>query len=186
MATPRCPPTHTEGETVPLQTDIAENSGVRAARRHLLKVHIAAVCKVQLCLFIYDASSPLPFTVSVIEALVISPGPVAGKVFEQVFAHIFVLRPDEAEAEQKGAEGEGGISLISVFLTSVFFWLMACAEMARARVIYARTLPAWRVLSKQRHSQCTPVEHRMKVQGVVPGPVRSAHGCHRSLDTIPD
>lgn len=79
---------------------------------------------------------------------VIAPDPVAREVGEQVFPHIFVLRLDEAQPQQEGAEGKGRIFAD----LGVRFWLMACAEMASANVTLALTFPAWRVLSKQRHS----------------------------------
>ena len=48
---------------------------------------------------------------------------------------------------------KAGFSLIPVFRITVFFWLMAWAEMASARVMLARTFPTWRVLSKHLHSR---------------------------------
>ena len=49
-----------------------------------------------------------------------------------------------------------GLSPISVFFAWVQDWLIACADMASASVIFDRTFPAWRVLSKQRHSSVVP------------------------------
>ena len=65
-----------------------------------------------------------------------------------MFPHIFVLRLDEAQPQQEGAEGKGRIFAD----LGVRFWLMACAEMASASVMFARATPACSVLSKQRHS----------------------------------
>ena len=40
---------------------------------------------------------------------VIPPCAVARQIREQVFPHILVLRPDEAQPQKKGAEGKGGV-----------------------------------------------------------------------------
>ena len=37
---------------------------------------------------------------------VIPPRAVAGQIFQQMLPHIFVLRTDESQPQQKGAEGE--------------------------------------------------------------------------------
>lgn len=60
------------------------------------------------------------------------------------------MRPSR---KRKVRKVKAGFSLISVFRITVRLWLMASAEMASASVIFALTFPAWRVLSKQRHSK---------------------------------
>ena len=89
-----------------------------------------------------------------IGTFVIPPCLIPVQIGKQMLPHIFVFVPDQSEAEQKGAERKCRVipDLRLFCMGTRLVWLIACAEMASARVIFARTFPAWRVLSKQRHS----------------------------------
>ena len=47
-----------------------------------------------------------PWLIAGIQRLVVPPRLVTGQVLQQVHPHIFVLRTDEPQPQQKGAEGE--------------------------------------------------------------------------------
>ena len=108
-----------------------------------------------------------PWLIAGIQRLVVPPRLVTGQVLQQVHPHIFVLRTDQPQPQQKGAEGE-------------------------RRIIPDGRFPELRVLlvdalRRDRHSQnnvgfgftrvqrgieqapfdCAMVEHRMQVQGVM-------------------
>ena len=95
------------------------------------------------------------------------PRLVTGQVLQQVHPHIFVLRTDESQPQQKGAEGER--------------WIIPDGRFPELRVLLVDAL------RRDRHSQndvgfrfarvergveqppldCAVVEHRMQVQGVM-------------------
>ena len=108
-----------------------------------------------------------PWLIAGIQRLVVPPRLVTGQIFQQVHPHIFVLRTNQPQPQQKGAEGE-------------------------RRVIPDGRFPELRVLlvdalRRDRHSQndvcfgftrmergveqppldCAMVEQRMQVQGVM-------------------
>ena len=47
-----------------------------------------------------------PWLIAGIQRLVVPPRLVTGQIFQQVHPNIFVLRTDEPQPQQKGAEGE--------------------------------------------------------------------------------
>lgn len=114
---------HTESEAVSLQTDGIHYLGVRAAKGHLVQVHVGAVGKVKFPFgfssspIVLDCCGSAGWDIGICH----SARPVAGKIGEQVFPHIFVLRPNQAEAEQKVRKVKAGFSLISVFRITVRF-----------------------------------------------------------------
>ena len=108
-----------------------------------------------------------PWLIAGIQRLVVPPRLVTGQVLQQVHPNIFVLRTDESQPQQKGAESE-------------------------RRIIPDGRFPELRVLlvdalRRDRHSQndvgfgftrmergieqpplnCAMVEHRMQVQGIM-------------------
>ena len=88
-----------------------------------------------------------------------------------MFPHIFVLRPDEAKAQKKGAEGEGGILADLGFPHHRPLLIDGLGgDSQRQRNIGAH-LTGMEGALKTAPLQCAAIEHRMKVQGVVPGPV---------------
>lgn len=108
-----------------------------------------------------------PWLIAGIQRLVVPPRLVTGQIFQQMHPNIFVLRTNQPQPQQKGAEGE-------------------------CRVIPDGRFPELRVLlvdalRRDRHSQnnvgfgftrmergveqsplnCAMVEHRMQVQGIM-------------------
>ena len=47
-----------------------------------------------------------PWLIAGIQRLIVPPRLVTGQVLQQVHPHIFVLRTDQPQSQQKGAEGE--------------------------------------------------------------------------------
>lgn len=92
-----------------------------------------------------------------IGTFVIPPCLIPVQIGKQMLPHIFVFVPDQSEAKQKGAERKCRVIPYFRLFAWVQDWLIACADMASASVIFDRTFPAWRVLSKQRHSS-VPLE----------------------------
>ena len=108
-----------------------------------------------------------PWLIAGIQRLVVPPRLVTGQVLQQVHPHIFVLRTDEPQPQQKGAEGERRI--------------IPDGRFSELRVLLVDAL------RRDRHSQndvgfdfacvqrgveqppldCAMVEHRMQVQGVM-------------------
>ena len=108
-----------------------------------------------------------PWLIAGIQRLVVPPRLVTGKILQQVHPHIFVLRTDESQPQQKGAEGER--------------WIIPDGRFPELRVLLVDAL------RRDRHSQndvgfrftrmerrveqppldCAMVEHRMQVQGVM-------------------
>ena len=108
-----------------------------------------------------------PWLIAGIQRLVVPPRLVTGQVLQQVHPHIFVLRTDEPQPQQKGAEGERRI--------------IPDGRFSELRVLLVNTL------RRNRHSQndvgfrftrmergveqppldCAMVEHRMEIQGIM-------------------
>ena len=108
-----------------------------------------------------------PWLIAGIQRLVVPPCLVTGQVLQQVHPHIFVLRTDESQPQQKGAEGER--------------WIIPDGRFPELRVLLVDAL------RRDRHSQndvgfgftrmergveqppldCAMVEHRMQVQGIM-------------------
>lgn len=108
-----------------------------------------------------------PWLIAGIQRLVVPPRLVTGQVLQQVHPHIFVLRTDESQPQQKGAEGERRI--------------IPDGRFSELRVLLVDAL------RRDRHSQndvgfdfacvqrgveqppldCAMVEHRMQVQSVM-------------------
>ena len=102
-----------------------------------------------------------------IQRLVVPPRLVTGQVLQQVHTHIFVLRTNQPQPQQKGAEGERRV--------------IPDGRFSELRVLLVNTL------RRDRHSQndvgfrftrmergveqsplnCAMVEHRMQVQGIM-------------------
>ena len=108
-----------------------------------------------------------PWLIAGIQRLVVPPRLVTGKILQQMHPHILILRADQPQPQQKGAEGE-------------------------RRIIPDGRFPELRVLlvdalRRDRHSQndvcfgftrmergveqppldCAMVEHRMEIQGIM-------------------
>ena len=108
-----------------------------------------------------------PWLIAGIQRLVVPPRFVAGKILQQMHSHILILRANQPQPQQKGAEGERRI--------------IPDGRFPELRVLLVNTL------RRDRHSQndvgfrftrmerrveqppldCAMVEHRMQVQGIM-------------------
>ena len=108
-----------------------------------------------------------PWLIAGIQRLIVPPCLVTGQVLQQVHSHILILRADQPQPQQKGAEGERRI--------------IPDGRFPELRVLLVNTL------RRDRHSQndvcfgfarvergveqspldCAMVEHRMQVQGIM-------------------
>ena len=95
------------------------------------------------------------------------PRLVTGQVLQQVHPHIFVLRADEPQPQQKGAEGErrvipdGRFSELRVLLVDALRGDRHCQnDVGFDFACVQRGV-------KQPPLDCAMVEHRMQVQGVM-------------------
>lgn len=97
-----------EGQPVILHTDDPDHTGIWTSECHLIQIHVRPVCKIQLLAqLVRLLSFRLSPTIQTwVIRPVIAPRPITGKVFQQMFPHIFVLWSDQAEAKQKCAECE--------------------------------------------------------------------------------
>ena len=95
------------------------------------------------------------------------PRLVTGQVLQQVHPHIFVLRTDESQPQQKGAEGErriipdGRFPKLRVLLVNALRG--DCHSQNDVGFDFARMERG----VEQSPLNCAMVEHRMQVQGVM-------------------
>lgn len=102
---------------------------------------------------------------------VIPPCAVARQIREQVFPHILVLRPDEAQPQKKGAEGKGRVFADLGFSHHCPALVdRLCGDRQRQRDICPYLACMKRALEAAPF-QCAAIKHGMEVQGVIPGPV---------------
>lgn len=60
--------------------------------------------------------------------------------------------PISPSRSRKVRKVNAGLSPMGVFRNCVYFWLMPCAEIAIARMMFALASPAWSVELNNRHS----------------------------------
>ena len=108
-----------------------------------------------------------PWLIAGIQRLVVPPRLVTGQIFQQVHPNIFVLRADEPQPQQKGAESErriipdGRFSELRVLLVD-----------ALRRDCHSQNDVCFDFACVQRGVEqppldCAMVEHRMQVQGIM-------------------
>ena len=108
-----------------------------------------------------------PWLIAGIQRLVVPPRLVTGQVLQQVHPHIFVLRADQPQPQQKGAEGErriipdGRFSELRVLLVNTL--RRDCHGQNNVGFGFARVERG----VEQSPLNCAMVEHRMQVQGVM-------------------
>ena len=95
------------------------------------------------------------------------PRLVTGQVLQQVHPHIFVLRTDESQPQQKGAEGERRIIPDGRFpeLRVLLVDALRRDRHSQNDVCFGFTRMERRV--EQPPLDCAMVEHRMQVQGIM-------------------
>lgn len=108
-----------------------------------------------------------PWLIAGIQRFVVPPRFVTGQVLQQVHPNIFVLRTDESQPQQKGAEGErrvipdGRFSELRVLLVNAL--RRDCHSQNDVGFRFARVERG----VEQPPLDCAMVEHRMQVQGIM-------------------
>ena len=108
-----------------------------------------------------------PWLIAGIQRLVVPPRLITGQVLQQVHPHIFVLRTNQPQPQQKGAEGErriipdGRFSELRVLLVDALRG--DCHSQNDVGFDFARVQRG----VEQPPLDCAMVEHRMQVQGVM-------------------
>lgn len=108
-----------------------------------------------------------PWLIAGIQRLVVPPRLVTGQIFQQVHPNIFVLRTDESQPQQKGAEGErriipdGRFSELRVLLVDAL--RRDCHSQNDVDFGFTRMERG----VEQPPLDCSMVEHRMQVQSVM-------------------
>ena len=108
-----------------------------------------------------------PWLIAGIQRLVVPPRLVTGQIFQQVHPNIFVLRTNQPQPQQKGAEGErrvipdGRFSELRVLLVNCLCG--NCHSQNNIRFDLARMERG----VEQPPLDCAMVEHRMQVQGIM-------------------
>ena len=75
-----------------------------------------------------------------------------GRFFSRCIRTFLYSGPISPSRSRKVRKVNAGLSPMGVFLNCVYFWLIACAEIAIAKIILALTSPACRVELNSRHS----------------------------------
>ena len=108
-----------------------------------------------------------PWLIAGIQRLVVPPRLVTGQVLQQVHTHIFVLRTNQPQPQQKGAEGErrvipdGRFPELRVLLVDA----LRRDRHSQNDVGFGFTRVQRRV--EQSPLNCAMVEHGMQVQGIM-------------------
>ena len=108
-----------------------------------------------------------PWLIAGIQRLVVPPRLVTGQVLQQVHPHIFVLRADQPQSQQKGAEGKR-----RVIPDGRFPELRVLLVDALRRDCHSQNDVGFDFACVQRGVEqppldCAMVEHRMQVQGIM-------------------
>ena len=108
-----------------------------------------------------------PWLIAGIQRLVVPPRLVTGQVFQQVHTHIFVLRTNQPQPQQKGAEGERRIIPDGRFpeLRVLLVDALRGDRHSQNNVGFRFTRMERRV--EQPPLDCAMVEHGMQVQGIM-------------------
>lgn len=108
-----------------------------------------------------------PWLIAGIQRLIVPPRLITGQVLQQVHPHIFVLRTDQPQPQQKGAEGER-----RVIPDGRFPELRVLLVNALRRDCHSQNDVGFRFTRVERGVEqsplnCAMVEHRMQVQGIM-------------------
>ena len=102
-----------------------------------------------------------------IQRLVVPPRFVTGQVLQQVHPHIFVLRTDESQPQQKGAEGERRIIPDGRFPELRVLLVDALRRDCHSQNDVGFDFACVQRGVEQPPLDCAMVEHRMQVQSVM-------------------
>ena len=108
-----------------------------------------------------------PWLIAGIQRLVVPPRLITGQIFQQVHPNIFVLRANQPQPQQKGAEGERRIIPDGRFpeLRVLLVDALRRDRHSQNDVCFGFTRMERRV--EQPPLDCAMVEHRMQVQGIM-------------------
>ena len=108
-----------------------------------------------------------PWLIAGIQRLVVPPRLITGQVLQQVHPHIFVLRTDESQPQQKGAEGERRIIPDGRFSELRVLLVDALRRDRHRQNNIGFDLARVERGVEQPPLDCAMVEHRMQVQSVM-------------------
>ena len=108
-----------------------------------------------------------PWLIAGIQRLVVPPRLVTGQVLQQVHPHIFVLRTDESQPQQKGAEGERRIIPDGRFPELRVLLVNALRGDCHSQNDVCFDFACVQRGVEQPPLDCAMVEHRMQVQGIM-------------------
>ena len=108
-----------------------------------------------------------PWLIAGIQRLVVPPRLVTGQVLQQVHPHIFVLRTDQPQPQQKGAEGERRIIPDGRFPELRVLLVDALRGDRHSQNDVGFRLARVERGVEQPPLDCAMVEHRMQVQGIM-------------------
>lgn len=108
-----------------------------------------------------------PWLIAGIQRLVVPPRLITGQIFQQVHPNIFVLRANQPQPQQKGAEGERRIIPDGRFpeLRVLLVDALRRDRHSQNDVGFGFTRMERRV--EQPPLDCAMVEHRMQVPGIM-------------------
>ena len=108
-----------------------------------------------------------PWLIAGIQRLIVPPCLITGQVLQQVHPHIFVLRTDESQPQQKGAEGERRVIPDGRFPELRILLVDALRRDCHSQNDVGFDFACVQRGVEQPPLDCAMVEHRMQVQGVM-------------------
>ena len=108
-----------------------------------------------------------PWLIAGIQRLVVPPRLVTGQIFQQMHSHILILRADQPQPQQKGAESERRIIPDGRFPKLRVLLVDALRRDCHSQndVCFGFTRMERGV--EQSPLDCAVVEHRMEIQGIM-------------------
>ena len=108
-----------------------------------------------------------PWLIAGIQRLVVPPRLITGQIFQQVHPNIFVLRANQPQPQQKGAEGERRIIPDGRFPKLRVLLVDALRGDCHSQNDVGFDFACVERGVEQPPLDCAMVEHRMQVQGVM-------------------
>ena len=108
-----------------------------------------------------------PWLIAGIQRLVVPPRLVTGQVLQQMHSHILILRTDESQPQQKGAESERRIIPDGRFLELRVLLVDALRRDCHSQNDVGFDFACVQRGVEQPPLDCAMVEHRMQVQGIM-------------------
>ena len=108
-----------------------------------------------------------PWLIAGIQRLIVPPRLVTGQILQQVHPHIFVLRTDQPQPQQKGAEGERRIIPDGRFPELRVLLVDALRGDCHSQNDVGFDFACVQCGVEQPPLDCAMVEHRMQVQGIM-------------------